>query len=83
MRRKEERSKKVKQTNKAKQHSTPEAVTFPKKNDVYTCGLVKYYLHVLSLFCFCVCCRCGIQHCASDTGQCDCEIRDMVLNKNK
>ena len=35
--RKKEASK-VKQTNKAKQHSTPKAVTFPRKNEhVYTC----------------------------------------------
>ena len=33
MRRKEERSKQG-QTNKAKQHSTPKAVTFPKKNEL-------------------------------------------------
>ena len=32
MRRKKEASK-VKQTNKAKQHSTPKAVTFPRKNE--------------------------------------------------
>ena len=29
---KEEEASKVKQTNKAKQHSTPKAVTLPKKN---------------------------------------------------
>ena len=33
MRRKEEKSKQG-QTNKAKQHSTPKAVTFPKKNEL-------------------------------------------------
>ena len=33
MRRKKEASK-IKQTNKAKQHSTPKAVTFPRKNEL-------------------------------------------------
>ena len=33
MRRKKERSKQG-QTNKAKQHSTPKAVTFPRKNEL-------------------------------------------------
>ena len=33
MRRKEERSKQGQTNNKAKQHSTPKAVTFPKKNE--------------------------------------------------
>ena len=32
-RRKKERSKQDQTNNKAKQHSTPKAVTFPKKND--------------------------------------------------
>ena len=36
MRRKEERSKQGKTNNKAKQHSTPKAITFPKKNKL-TC----------------------------------------------
>ena len=47
MRRKEERSKqaKVKQTNKAKQQSTPKAVTFPKKNELPRVGLE--HVHVL------------------------------------
>ena len=34
MRRKEERSKQGQTNNKAKQHSTPKAVTFPKKNEL-------------------------------------------------
>ena len=38
MRRKEERSKQS-QKNKAKQHSTPKAVTFPKKNELPRVGL--------------------------------------------
>ena len=33
-RRKEERSKQDQTNNKAKQHSTPKAVTFPKKNEL-------------------------------------------------
>ena len=33
MRRKEERSKQDQTNNKAKKHSTPKAVTFPKKNE--------------------------------------------------
>ena len=39
---KEERKKegsKVKQTNKAKQHSTPKAVIFPRKNELPQVGL--------------------------------------------
>ena len=47
MRRKEERSKQGQTNNKAKQHSTPKAVTFPQKNElhvhVYTSGM---YIHV-------------------------------------
>ena len=34
MRRKEERSKQGQTNNKAKQHSTPKAVTFPLKNEL-------------------------------------------------
>ena len=34
MKRKEERSKQGQTNNKAKQHSTPKAVTFPKKNEL-------------------------------------------------
>ena len=40
MRRKKEASK-VKQTNKAKQHSTPKAVTFPRKNELPQVGLTR------------------------------------------
>ena len=43
-RRKEERSKQD-QTNKAKQHSTPKAVTFPKKNELPQVGLVHVHVH--------------------------------------
>ena len=44
----EERSKQVKQTNnKAKQHSTPEAVTFSKKNELLRVGLEPTTLYTL------------------------------------
>ena len=49
MRRKEERSKQGHTNNKAKQHSTPKAVTFPKKNEPPRVGLepmTLYTLHV-------------------------------------
>ena len=46
MRRKKEASK-VKQTNKAKQHSTPKAVTFPRKNELPQVGLEPTTLHTL------------------------------------
>ena len=39
MRRKEERSKQGRTNNKAEQHSTPKAVTFPKKNELPRVGL--------------------------------------------
>ena len=47
---KEERSKQGQTNNKAKQHSTPKAVTFPKKNELPQVGLEPttfYTLHVL------------------------------------
>ena len=46
---KEERKKqaKVKQTNKAKQHSTPKAVTFPRKNELPQVGLEPTTLYTL------------------------------------
>ena len=44
-RRKKEASK-VKQPTRAKQHSTPKAVTFPKKNELPQVGLVRRYTHV-------------------------------------
>ena len=46
MRRKKEASK-VKQTNKAKQHSTPKAVTFPRKNEMPQVGLEPTTLYTL------------------------------------
>ena len=46
MRRKKERSKQG-QTNKAKQHSTPKAVTFPRKNELPRVGLEPTTLHTL------------------------------------
>ena len=50
MRRKKERSKQGqtnKQTNKAKQHSTPKAVTFPRKNELPQVGLEPTTLYTL------------------------------------
>ena len=46
---KEERKKqaRVKQTNKAKQHSTPKAVTFPRKNELPQVGLEPTTLYTL------------------------------------
>ena len=47
---KEERKKQAglnKQTNKAKQHSTPKAVTFPKKNELPRVGLEPTTLYSL------------------------------------
>ena len=38
-RRKEERSKRDQTNNKAKQHNTPKAVTFPKTNELPQVGL--------------------------------------------
>ena len=46
MRRKKERSKQG-QTNKAKQHSTPKAVTFPRKNELPQVGLEPTTLYTL------------------------------------
>ena len=40
---KEERSKQGQTNNKAKQHSTPKAVTFPKKNELPRVGLEPMY----------------------------------------
>ena len=40
MRRKDERSKQIQTNNKAKQHSTPKAATFPKKNELPRVGHV-------------------------------------------
>ena len=46
MRRKEERSKQGQTNNKAKQHSAPKAVTFPKKNELPRVGL-ELPVHIL------------------------------------
>ena len=46
MRRKEERSKQGHTNNKAKQHSTPKAVTFPKKNELPRVGLEPTTLYI-------------------------------------
>ena len=47
MRRKEERSKQGLTNNKAKQHNTPKAVTFPKKNELHRVGLEPTTLYTL------------------------------------
>ena len=44
---KEGRSKQGQTNNKAKQHSTPEAVTFPKKNELPQVGLEPTTLYTL------------------------------------
>ena len=44
--RKEERSKQGQTNNKAKQHSTPKAVTFPKKNELPRVGLEPMTLYM-------------------------------------
>ena len=46
-RRKEERSKQGHTNNKAKQHSTPKAVTFPKKNELPRVGLEPTTLYTI------------------------------------
>ena len=43
----EKQASKVKQTNKAKQHSTPKAVTFPRKNELPQVGLEPTTLYTL------------------------------------
>ena len=47
-RKKQERSKQGHTNNKAKQHSTPKAVIFPKKNELPRVGLV-HVLHIVVL----------------------------------
>ena len=47
MRRKEERSKQGQTNNEAKQHSTPKAVTSPKKNELPRVGLEPTTLYTL------------------------------------
>ena len=49
MRRKEERSNQGQTNNKAKQHSTPEDVTFPKKNELLWVGLEPTTLYTLDI----------------------------------
>ena len=54
-RRKEETSKQDQTNNKAKQHSTPKAVTFPKKNELPQVHvLVHEHLHVYTCTCTCI-----------------------------
>ena len=52
-RKKEERSKQSQTNNKAKQHSTPMAVTFPKKNELPQVGLESTTLYTLDK-CTCI-----------------------------
>ena len=47
MRGEEEKSKQGQANNKAKQHNTPEAVTFPKKNELPQVGLEPTALYTL------------------------------------
>ena len=52
-RRKEERSKQGQANNKAKQHSTPKVVTFPKKNELPRVGIeptTLYYMYIIPKF---------------------------------
>ena len=49
-RRKEERSKQGQTNNKAKQHSTPKAVTFPSKTELPRVRLHMYIVHVLYMY---------------------------------
>ena len=47
MRDEKKEASKVKQTNKAKQHSTPKVVTFPRKNELPQVGLEPTTLYTL------------------------------------
>ena len=59
-RRKEEKSKQGQTNSKAKQHSTPKAVTFPKKNELpqvglepttlYTLDRARYHIYIYHLY---------------------------------
>ena len=49
-RRKEERTKQGQTNNKAKQHSTPKAVTLPKKNELPRVEFVYMYIHEYARF---------------------------------
>ena len=63
MRRKEERSKQGQINNKAKQQSTPKAVTFRKKNELPRVGLEPKYMCVSVSVCVSVCvCVCVSVH---------------------
>ena len=66
-RRKEERNKQDQTNNKVKQHSTPKAVTFPKKNELPRVGLepttlytpgrdmhVYIYMYIVCMYVYCV-----------------------------
>ena len=51
---KEERSKQGQTNNKAEQHSTPKAVTFPKKNELPRVGLKPTTLYTLHIHIYCI-----------------------------
>ena len=53
-RRKKERSKQGQINNKAKQHSTPKAITFPKKNELPWVGLEPTTLYTLDMYMYTV-----------------------------
>ena len=84
MRRKKDRSKQGQTNNKAKQHSTPKAVTFPKKNELSRVGLEPttlytpdgdWHIHVhVHTLC--------IAHCNSEARHGDLEQKMMNNSKN-
>ena len=53
MKERKKEASKVKQTNKAKQHSTPKAVTFPRKNELPQVGLEPTTLYTLDRALYC------------------------------
>ena len=55
MRRKEERNKQGQTNNEAKQHSTPKAVTLPRKNELPQVGLEPTTLYTLDRALYYVC----------------------------
>ena len=55
---KEERCKQGQTNNKAKQHSTPKAVTFPKKNELPRVGLEPTTLYTLDMYVHVYTCTC-------------------------
>ena len=72
--RRKEKASKVKQTNKAKQHSTHKAVTFPKKNELPRVGLEPTTLYTLDkvLYHTCIYGMCVLQRVDSEARQSRC-----------